>query len=154
MLIISGILTGSITLKEHLTIFPKENFVTDSGMKILVMDDEDIVADIAKQMLMYMGHEVSIVENGEDAIQEFKQAREAGEPFALVIMDLNIPRGMGGVEAVKHVLDIDGSAKVLASTGYTSDAIMQDYQKYGFCGCIAKPFDLNSLKNALQAVWE
>ena len=119
-------------------------------MKILVMDDEDIVADIAKQMLIFLGYDVSAVANGEDAVQLYRQAFDAGEPFSLVIMDLNIPHGMGGVEAVKHVLDYDATARVLVSSGYSSDPIMQDYRDYGFVGCIKKPFDLESLKSAIN----
>lgn len=115
------------------------------------MDDEEIVADIAKQMLVYLGYEVTNVENGEDAIQEYQKALELGEPYNLVIMDLNIPNGMGGMEAVKQVLDINENAKVLVSTGYSSDSIMSDYSSYGFSGCIAKPFDLKGLQEAVQA---
>ncbi len=122
--------------------------------RILVMDDEDIVADIAKQMLVYMGYEVSTVENGEGAIDLYRTAFEEGHPYALVIMDLNIPHGMGGIEAIKHLLEIDKAAKVLVSSGYTSDPVMKEYQQYGFTGCIAKPFDLNGLSRAIQAAME
>jgi len=118
------------------------------------MDDEDIVADIAKQMLAYIGYDVSVVENGEDAIERYRAAFDAGEPYALVIMDLNIPNGMGGVEAVKHLLKIDTNAKVLVSSGYSSDPIMQEFQQHGFVGSISKPFDLNGLKSAIQAAIE
>lgn len=119
--------------------------------KILVMDDEEIVADIAKQMLVYLGYEVTSVENGEEAVSEYRKAHELGESYSLVIMDLNIPNGMGGMEAVKQVLDIDENARVLVSTGYSSDSIMNDYGAYGFSGCIAKPFDLKGLQEAVQA---
>ncbi len=128
--------------------------MSESAKKILVMDDEDIVADIAEQMLSFLGYEVSIVENGEDAIEYYRKAYDAGQPYALVIMDLNIPKGMGGIEAVKHLLEIDQKAKVLVSSGYTSDPIMVEYQQHGFTGCIAKPFDLNGLKSAIQAAIE
>ena len=126
--------------------------MSQSTQKILVMDDEDIVADIAEQMLSFLGYDVSIVENGEDAIEQYRKAFDAGQPYSLVIMDLNIPSGMGGIEAIKHLLDIDGEAKVLVSSGYTNDPIMQEHRKHGFAGCIAKPFDLNGLKSAIQAV--
>ena len=129
----------------------KGEFVSENGNKILVMDDEDIVAEIAKQMLNFLGYEVSVVENGEQAVTLYRQAHETGSPFSLVIMDLNIPQGMGGIEAVKQVLDIDKAAKVIVSSGYSSDPIMVDYAEYGFIGCIAKPFDLEGLKSAISA---
>lgn len=114
------------------------------------MDDEDIVADIAKQMLEYMGYEVTVVFNGEEAITAYQNAQDDGNPYGLVIMDLNIPNGMGGFEAVKHILTLDEKAKVLVSTGYSSDSIVQEFSKYGFCGCIAKPFDLKGLQDAVS----
>jgi two-component system, cell cycle sensor histidine kinase and response regulator CckA len=126
--------------------------VSDTEKNILVMDDEEIVADIARQMLAYLGYNVVVVENGEQAIKGYRQAYENSEPYALVILDLNIPGGMGGMEAVQHILEIDATAKVLVSSGYPNDPIMEEYDKYGFCGCIAKPFDLKGLEAILQEV--
>lgn len=113
------------------------------------MDDEEIVADIAKQMLEYLGYEVVLSANGEEAIESYRQAYEEGQPFSLVILDLNIPSGMGGMEAVKYILEVDEKAKVMVSTGYSSDAIVAEYSKYGFSGCIAKPFDIKGLQDAV-----
>ena len=130
----------------------EERVVSDTEKNILVMDDEEIVADIARQMLAYLGYNVVVVENGEQAIKDYRQAYENSEPYALVILDLNIPGGMGGMEAVQHILEIDATAKVLVSSGYPNDPIMEEYDKYGFCGCIAKPFDLKGLEAILQEV--
>ncbi len=116
------------------------------------MEDEQIVADIAQQMLAYLGYHVVVVENGAQAISRYRQAYENNEPYALVILDLNIPGGMGGMEAVRHILEIDAAAKVVVSSGYSNDPIMEAYDKYGFCGCIAKPFDLKGLEAILKAV--
>lgn len=122
----------------------------DQKKKILVMDDEEIVADIAKQMLEYMGYEVTVVEDGEKAIAEFRLSMEGDSPYNLIIMDLNIPNGMGGMEAIQHILKLDEHAKVLVSTGYSNDPIVDDYRKHGFSGCIAKPFDLQGLQDAVD----
>ncbi len=115
------------------------------------MDDEEIVADIAQQMLKYLGYDAIVAGNGEDAVKLYREAYELEDPFDLVIMDLNVPQGMGGMEAVKHVLKVDSTAKVMVSSGYSSDPIMHEYGNYGFCGCIAKPFDLKGLQEAVQA---
>lgn len=114
------------------------------------MDDEEIVADIAQQMLMYLGFDAHVVEAGEQAIRNYKEALEAGEPYALVIMDLNIPQGMGGIEAVQHILEIDKNARVIVSSGYSGDPIMQEYSEYGFVASIGKPFDINGLQTVIQ----
>lgn len=116
------------------------------------MDDEEIVADIARQMLDFLGYEVTVVSNGEEAVAQYQQALDADIPYSLVIMDLNIPGGMGGIDAVKEVLDCDADAKVLVSSGYSNDQIMMEYGAYGFAGCIAKPFDLEGLKSIVERV--
>lgn len=119
--------------------------------KIMVMDDEKVVGDIAKQMLEYMGYKVKVVVDGTEAVKLYREAYIDGEPYRAVIMDLNIPRGMGGREAVKEVLQIDADARVLVSSGYSNDPIMVEYEKYGFCGCIAKPFDLKGLQDSIES---
>ncbi len=126
--------------------------MSESIKKIMVMDDEDIVRDIAKQMLEYMGYEVSVVIEGGEAIRLYRKAYDEGNPYLAVIMDLNIPKGMGGQEAVKEVLQIDGDARVLVSSGNINDPVMVRYQNYGFCGCLAKPFDLQNLQDSIQSV--
>ncbi len=116
------------------------------------MDDEEIVCDIAKQMLLYLGYEVEVAFDGETAVELYRQQFDKGVSFSVVIMDLNIPDGMGGQEAVKEVLAIDPSAKVVVSSGYSNDPILQAYEKYGFSGAIGKPFDLESLKRSLGVI--
>ncbi len=139
---------NKVTRMPLLYAFNEEINVSEQKKRILVMDDEDIVADIAKQMLEYMGYDVAIASTGEDAISMYREAQNS-DPFSLVIMDMNIPGGMGGMEAVSHVLEIDEHARVLISTGYASDAIVNEYATHGFCGCIAKPFDMKGLQEAV-----
>jgi CheY-like chemotaxis protein len=120
--------------------------------KILVMDDEDMVGEIACQMLGYLGFETTRVADGADAIKEYKKNKDDGVPFAAVIMDLTIPGGMGGKEAVAEILSIDSKAKVFVSSGYSTDPIMVNYQEYGFSGGIAKPFDLAAMQEMLSSI--
>lgn len=116
------------------------------------MDDEDMVGEIACQMLEYLGFDALRVADGADAIKEYKKHQGNGEPFAAVIMDLTIPEGMGGKEAVIEILNIDREAKVFVSSGYSSDPIMVNFQDYGFSGAIAKPFDLAAMQNILSLI--
>jgi two-component system cell cycle sensor histidine kinase/response regulator CckA len=120
--------------------------------KILVMDDEDMVGEIACQMLEYLGFDAMRVVDGVDAVKEYKKSQDDGMPFSAVIMDLSIPGGMGGEEAVREVLRLDHDAKVFVSSGYSTDPIMVNYQDYGFAGGIAKPFDLAALQKILSLI--
>jgi DNA-binding NtrC family response regulator len=120
--------------------------------KILIMDDEEMIGEIACQMLTLLGYEGRHVFDGKEAISLYRRHLEEGDPFAAVIMDLTIPRGMGGKEAVIEILALDPQARVLVSSGYSNDPSMVNFSKYGFCGHIEKPFDLTSLKTAIEAV--
>ena len=120
--------------------------------KILVMDDEDMVGEIACQMLGYLGFETMRVIDGADAVREYKENREKGVPFSAVIVDLTVPGGMGGKEAAAEILKIDGGAKVFVSSGYSTDPIMVNFQDYGFTGGIAKPFDLAAMEKMLSSI--
>lgn len=116
------------------------------------MDDEDMVGEIACQMLEFLGFEAMRVVDGIDAVAEYKKHKDDGRTFAAVIMDLTIPGGMGGEEAVAQILDIDSEAKVFVSSGYSTDPIMVNFKEYGFTGGIAKPFDLAAMQELLSSI--
>lgn len=116
------------------------------------MDDELMIGEIACQMLVFLGYDALHVKDGKEAIQLFRQHREQGEPFDAVIMDLMIPGGMGGKEAIVEILALDPQARVLVSSGYSNDPIMTNYRDHGFCGVIEKPFDMHSLQRAMETI--
>jgi PAS domain S-box-containing protein len=117
--------------------------------RILVMDDEDIVRTVASDMLNSLGYEVEVAGDGAEAIALFSKARASGKGFDAVIMDLTVPGGMGGKEAVKRLIEIDPAAKAIVSSGYSNDPVMADYGKYGFAGVIAKPYTMSNLRDAV-----
>ncbi len=120
--------------------------------KILVMDDEEIVREVLQAMLVQAGYKVTLAVNGEDALGAYTEAHEAGEDFGLVIMDLTIPGGMGGEEAVKGILQINPDAKVVVSSGYSTNPIMANYGDYGFCEAIVKPYQYKELVSIVSRV--
>ncbi len=113
--------------------------------KILVMDDEELVRAVLAGMLSHIGCTSAMAKDGQEALHLYRQALEEGCPFDAVIMDLTIPGGMGGKEAVSHLLSLDQKAKVIVASGYSNDPIMADYRRYGFCAAIGKPFQLDEL---------
>ena len=120
--------------------------------KILFMDDEQIIQEVAKRMLGHLGHEVLQAGDGKEAIKIFNEHHKSGKPVDVIIMDLTIPGGMGGKDAVQEILKIDPEAKVVVSSGYSNDPVMADYQKYGFKAAIGKPFNMAKLNETLQTV--
>jgi PAS domain S-box-containing protein len=120
--------------------------------KILIMDDEDFIRKISGEMVKSLGYSAEFAKDGAEAIELYGKALKSEEPFAAVIMDLTIPGGMGGKEAIKELLKIDPNAKVIVSSGYSIDPIMSDCKKYGFMGVVAKPYKISELGNTLKEI--
>ena len=126
--------------------------IRDSG-KVLVMDDEEMVRDIALEMLSYLGFQVVLASDGAEAIEVYqKNLAAGGEPFDIVIMDLTIPGGMGGSKAIKKILTLNPQAKVIVSSGYSNDPVMANYMDHGFSGVITKPFKINELSEVIHKI--
>ena len=119
---------------------------------ILVMDDEEAVLHVAKAMLTRLGHRVITARDGAEAVALFEQHRNTSDPIDLAIMDLTIPGGVGGREAVAKILVIDPQAKVVVSSGYSNDPVMANPREYGFCSAIVKPYKLTELRDAVNSV--
>ncbi|NOX25923.1 MAG: response regulator [Deltaproteobacteria bacterium] len=113
--------------------------------RILIMDDDELVRNVAGAMLCQLGHEVELVADGEEAVRVYGQAQESGGKFDLVLMDLTIPGGMGGKEAVRGILDLDPAARVIVSSGYSNDPVLASFAEYGFCAAIVKPYRLQEM---------
>ena len=108
--------------------------------KVLIMDDDEMVRFVAGETLKRYGFQVEFANDGAQAVQSYREHRLAGDPFAAVILDLNIPGGMGGEEAMKRLLEIDPAAKGYVSSGRTDDPVMMNHRAFGFSGTIEKPY--------------
>jgi len=81
--------------------------------KILVMDDDDVIREIAGAILSYIGYDVAFASDGKEAIDLYMRAKEHGEKYDVVIMDLTIPGGMGAEDAIKKLIEIDPEIKAI-----------------------------------------
>ena len=117
--------------------------------KILFMDDEADVRKLGTRILSHCGYCVESVADGNEAIRRFREAKDNGEPFELVILDLTVPGGMGGEEAIRRLRDIDPSIKAIVSSGYSTEAHMADFKRYGFDGVIPKPYQMHLMKKTV-----
>ncbi len=128
-----------------------EPIVAGQG-KILVMDDEENIRELVKAILTDEGYDVEIVSDGSAAVKRYIKAKESEQPFDIVILDLTVPAGMGGLETIKELLKIDPDVKAIASSGYFSDLVMSKYRKYGFSGILRKPYGITELTRAVDKV--
>lgn len=129
----------------------KVNPIEGKG-RILVMDDEEIVRGVLSEMLSQIGYEVRCARDGSEAIDLYEEAKQSNKPFSAIIMDLTVPGGMGGKEAIKKLLEIDPEAKALVSSGYSNDPVMSEYKKYGFMGVVNKPYKMEELSRSVYEV--
>ena len=120
--------------------------------KILVMDDEKMVCNLASKMLARYGYTVATAPDGQEAVALYRQAMDAGAPFDAVIMDLTIPGGPGGKEVIQDLLALDPHVRAIVSSGYAEDPIMANPTAYGFKGTLAKPYTAKALREAVARV--
>ena len=119
------------------------------GGRIMIMDDEELVQEVGKKILSYLGYDVFVVPDGETMLEKYKEARESGSPIDVVIMDLTIPGRMGGQEAIKRLLALYPDAVAVVSSGYANDPVMSNYEKYGFKDIIAKPYSVEDIAQVI-----
>jgi signal transduction histidine kinase/CHASE1-domain containing sensor protein/CheY-like chemotaxis protein len=120
--------------------------------KILIMDDEEMIRNSLGEMMAASGYEVELAKEGKEAVELYEKAMSSAEPFDAVILDLTVPGGMGGKEAIKELRDIDPSIKALVSSGYSNDHVMSNFREYGFSGVIVKPYKPRELRGILHKV--
>lgn len=118
--------------------------------RVLVMDDEPYVRDIIDVMLTELGYDVVLTSNGDEAVQAYKAAAADGQPVRAVILDLTIPGGRGGVETLQKLRDINPEIKAIVTSGYSNDAILANYEQYGFIDALTKPFNLTEVQQVMQ----
>ena len=140
------------SLDQHLKKEERTETASDRRYRIMVVDGEEMLLNIARRMLIHLGHECICVKNSIEAIEIYKHLWKTGTPVDGVIVDLTIPGGMGGKETAGAIYDINPEARIIVSSGYNHDPVMVDYDEYGFCAAIAKPFDITELRDTIESV--
>lgn len=120
--------------------------------RILLMDDDEIIQDTVGRMLEELGYEVDGVGDGVEALAAYRAAMAVDRACDVVIMDLTVPGGMGGKEAISRLRRLHPGARVVVSSGYSNDPIMANHKDYGFDAVVQKPVDLGDLAETLRAL--
>ena len=125
--------------------------VTGTG-RVLVVDDEEAIRTLVNFTLTRLGYQVQVAETALEGVNLYRIQLEKGERFDAVILDLTLPGGMGGKEALKKLIEIDPTVNAIVSSGYATDATMSRYQDFGFRGVIAKPYEAAELGKIVHEV--
>jgi DNA-binding NtrC family response regulator len=120
--------------------------------RILVMDDNRQVRELAVRMLEKAGYEVTPTESGGDAQAAYREALAQGKPFAAVLLDLTVPGGEGGKDTMQELLAVDPAARGIVVSGYSDDPVLAHHHAYGFVAGLAKPYHLEELLDVVARV--
>ncbi|MEI7555533.1 PAS domain S-box protein [Candidatus Chlorohelix sp.] len=120
--------------------------------RVLLMDDEKMLLRISAKALKRIGFEVEEAADGQEALEKYREAKNRKQPFTLVILDLTIPGGMGGLETIEKLLQLDPSVKAIVSSGYSNDPVLAKYGDYGFVDVLKKPYNLATLEEVVRQV--
>jgi len=125
--------------------------ITGTG-RVLVVDDEEAIRTLVHFTLARLGYDVMEAETALEGVNLYREKLEARERFDAVILDLTLPGGMGGKEALKKLIELDPTVNAIVSSGYATDATMSRYQDFGFRGVIAKPYEASELGKIVHDV--
>jgi PAS domain S-box-containing protein len=131
---------------------PSETRDTSGKKRVLLMDDEAMIREITGEMLRHLGYDVECAENSDQTIDLYHRGITSNKPYDAAILDIHIPDGVGGIETLLRLSTIDPGLKAIVSSGYSVDSVLTDFRKYGFAGCLAKPYRLEELEKTLQDV--
>jgi len=125
-----------------------------SSPSILILEDDSLIRQLLVANLEREGYEVTETEDGVDTVARYIEKHQSGNPYDLVIMDLSVPKGMGGARAIKEILNIDSEVKAIVSSGYSDDPAMANPQSFGFSGVLPKPYQPNELISLVRNLLE
>ena len=142
-LLIREVPAQSLTRKEN-------QGKSESSRRVLVMDDEAMVREVTRDLLAASGYDAETTADGLDAVNIYIRAKEAGNPFAAVILDLSVKSGLGGLPTLKKLLEIDPQVKGIISSGYSDHPVIHNFRQYGFIGAVIKPFTREKLISIIE----
>ncbi|BHH85557.1 response regulator [Desulforhopalus sp. 52FAK] len=124
--------------------------VQEAGGQILVLEDNLVIQEVVGEMCEMLGYKPQMTTDGSKAFDLYRQSVDAGKPFDIVLLDLNIPRGMGGLETAQNILAIDQGARMVVCSGDAEDPVMSSYLDHGFCMRLKKPYSFSDFKELLN----
>lgn len=135
---------------------PDDNWAetTATGSRVLMMDDELIIRNLTQKILTKAGFEVEMAKDCPEAIDMYRDALKKDAAYDVVILDLTIPGGVGGREAIKYLREMNPKVKAIVCSGYANDPVMAEFEKYGFKGAVVKPFRPAELVRTVEKIAE
>lgn len=112
-----------------------------STPRILVLEDDPLVRSLIVRNLSSQNYEIAESAEGSETLRLYQDAMQEGRPYDLVILDLSIPNGMGGVRTMEKLRQMDPEVLAIVSSGYSDDPVMAKPAAYGFAAVLPKPYE-------------
>jgi|GEM_PF-1081697 len=129
----------------------EEKMVSFSG-RALLMDDEEPIRSAIGEILACLGFKVDCCKDGLEAIELYSKSMAQSQKYDILIIDLTVPGGMGGVEAMEKLIKMDPDACAIASSGYYSGSVRNDYAALGFRAFLPKPYKIEDLYKTIKKI--
>ena len=120
------------------------------GRRVLILEDEPLIRQLMVRHLEAANCEVAWTADGADTVSVYERALVDGPPIDLIIMDLSIPGGMGGAQAMERIRALDPRVRAIVSSGYSDDPVMARYLDYGFRAVLPKPYQPAELRTLVE----
>ena len=124
-----------------------------ASKKILFMDDEKLIREMVREMLVRLGCDVVLASHGEEAVSLYNSSLKKNLKFDAVILDLTIKGGMGGEDTIRKLLEIDPDVNAIVCSGYSDSPVISNYKISGFKNFLKKPFVKKDLLEVLKNVF-
>ncbi len=121
------------------------------GSKILLLDDDELILEMGKEMLSVLGYDVETFDNFDDMKSKYTHYIDNNKPV-IVILDMIMPDRLDVVDCLKELQEIDPGIPALISSGYVDDEKMMNPENYGFKGAIPKPYDMKKIEMHLRRI--
>jgi signal transduction histidine kinase/ActR/RegA family two-component response regulator len=120
--------------------------------RILIMDDYPTVRISLAMLLKRLGYTVDIASNGNQALEIYDTTIKENGIYQAIITDLTVPDAMGGIELAEELHKRDSTLSIIASSGYSEEAVISRYRDFGFAGVLHKPYSQEELQDVLGSV--
>jgi CheY-like chemotaxis protein len=120
--------------------------------KVLVMDDDVAICKIITLLLNRLGYDVECVSCGEECLVRYEQAFKNGTRYNVVILDLSVQTGMGGIETIKKLREFDPQVTAVMASGASMESATTSYRTHGFTAVLPKPFRFQDVTDCMQKV--
>ena len=137
-------ISDKVTDNEEETTESKDNDTTKQ-LKILILEDDNEIIELLKEIIDILGHKADFAVKGEDAVKLY-----SNNDYDLVICDMTIKGGMGGIETIEVLKEINPNIYAIVSTGYSDSDVVENYEKYGFKNKLLKPYTIDGLKKVIN----